>query len=138
MRDASGQIRARLASDKLGPRLNFYRASGKPTAFLESDRFGIGSVAPHGGVYMSTDSKTAKVLIQSGEGKPVIELAADSEGASAVLQGKTEREHLLAAVGNSGPGLEILDQQGFKTQLGVAKLKTIRTGESRTTSAASW
>jgi hypothetical protein len=86
---------------------------------------------------MSTDSKKAEVLIQSGEGKPVIELAADSEGASALLQGKTEREHLLAAVGNSGPGLEILDQQGFETQLGVAKLKTIRTGESRTTSAAS-
>src|ERR1700693_23790 len=137
MKDASGQMRAKLSSDKSGPRLTLYRASGDPAAFLESDELGVGGAAPHGGVFISTDSKMASVLIQSGEGKPAIDLAADSQGASALLQGKTQREHFLAAVGESGPGVEILDQQGFETQLGVAKLKTIRTGQSRTTPAAS-
>jgi len=137
LKDASGQMRAKLSSENSGPRLILYRASGDPAAFLDSDSLGVGGTAPHAGVFISTDSKTASVLVQSGKGRPVIDLAADSEGASALLEGKTEREHLLAAVGTTGPGLEILDQQGFETQLGVAKLKTIRTGESRTTSAAS-
>jgi hypothetical protein len=135
VRDTAGQIRARLFSDKSGPHLALYRPSGEIAAFLDADGLGLAGDKGYGQVELSTTRNGGDLLMQTADEKRVVHLETDSDGASLFLQ--TQNEHFLASVGRTGTGLEIADQHGFETHLGVTEMKTVRTGESRTTSAAS-
>lgn len=134
MRDAAGQIRARLFSDKSGPHFALYHSSGEVAALLDDNSFGLAGEKGIGQVELST-THGGDLLLQTADGKQNVHLEADSDGASLFLQG--QHEHFLASIGKDGTGLQIVDPQGFETHLGVTEMKTVRTGESHTTSAAS-
>jgi hypothetical protein len=135
MRDAKGQIRARLFSDALGPHFVLYDSTGEAAAFLQSDMLELVNAKRKQSIALSMAGNNLSMLM-SGNGQEVGFLT-DPDGASLTLNTKNDKEHVLLSIGGSGPAMELVDARGFETHVGSTETKTLRNGEKHQTSAAS-
>jgi hypothetical protein len=102
---------------------------------MQSDMLELSNAKQKQGITLSMTPNSAGILI-SGSGQN-INIEADSDGANLALYGKNDPEHFLVSLGKDGTGMELVDQQGFQTHMGITETEVARTGESLKRSAAS-
>ena len=147
LKDSSGKTRARLqmeAGDR--PTLSLLDASGFPLVSLGAGKSPFLSLCQGGcesTVQIGAFSSEVFGLALYGRdtGGPLHGIRAAVGMVNGVpgfdLFGEDASEHALLDLASTGPRFDLADKQGFSTIIGDSELERPRTGEKRTTSAAS-
>jgi hypothetical protein len=125
LKDASGAVRGRLDATEKGSNFTLFDASGQARASLNADADGSALVFDDG-EKKAHEKMNARLTVGVIFKQPEV-LITDEKGQ--VLAGMHATD--------SGPSIELNDERGYSSILGVMNLETPKSGEKRMTSAAS-